>query len=158
MCLMAVDKVTASRLDGSVILARNRYHCPQLAQHKGAKVVLRFDPAALHESVHVYSLTGLYIGQAECIQQTGFADMDTAKEHNRQRSRYKKAVKAQHEAEKRISDLELQSKLPVPDDPERIPIKMVRPMFKRPKVVISAEEREKLFVKGVKKQRAMGAP
>lgn len=129
--LLASDTVSASSTDGSVRLAGNRYWTEALARHAGQKVMLRFDPDALHGTVHVYGLDGSYIAEAECVARVGFADQAAATEHARARKTWKRAAKQQLEAERRMDVATLADQLAtVAPQPTQIePPTVVAPMF-----------------------------
>lgn len=116
---------------GAVGVGKNRYAVDALLEHIGARVVARFDPQQLHESVHVYSLDGRYIGEATCIQAAGWGDSQRSREHNKLRKQKMRAVKDQARAEQRMSALEAAKQLPAiaPQDPPESSV--VRAVFKR---------------------------
>lgn len=72
----------------------NRYQSDQLFGGEYKKVVVRFDPDRLHESVLVYTLDGLFITEAQCIQDAGFGDTSSARKQANLRSRIKKSAKS----------------------------------------------------------------
>lgn len=100
--LLAVEAVTVREGDATVHLLGNRYWAQFLVALRGKRVTLRFDPSALHAPIHVYAQDGRYLGQADCIADTGFADADAARNHNRARRDWMKSVRAQADAEKRM--------------------------------------------------------
>jgi hypothetical protein len=119
--LLATEPVKANRVDGSITLdagrivgeaLANRYWAPELNEHRGQQVVARFDPARLHEGVHVYTLDGRYLCYAECHAAEGFNDRDAAREHQRNRRGYMKAQKQLLEAELRMDALEAAKYMP----------------------------------------------
>ena len=110
--LLTAEVVTADRRDGSVRLADNRYWSEALGAYAGQKVVLRFDPDALHTSVQVYSLSNAYLGEAECIAAVGFADTQAARDHARARTQHRNAAKKQLQAERRMELATLVQQLP----------------------------------------------
>lgn len=116
--LLTAEVVTADRRDGSVRLADNRYWSEALGAYAGQKVVLRFDPDALHTSVQVYSLSNAYLGEAECIAAVGFADTQAARDHARARTQHRNAAKKQLQAERRMDLAMLVQQLPevIPTD------------------------------------------
>ncbi|MDX9788802.1 MAG: transposase domain-containing protein [Desulfobacterales bacterium] len=128
--LLAAEGVMASRQDGSITFLNNRYYCDELAQYAGSKVVARFDPDNLHGSVFVETLEGLFIGKADCVQAAGFNDSQAAREHNRQRNRFKRAVKEQLKAECSMTAIEAANLLPDVDPPEAPISTVIQPEFK----------------------------
>ena len=129
LCLLAAENVTCSRQDASITLHKNRYWSECLAQHAGCKVVVRFDPQDLHGAVHVYRLSGEYIGQAECTQAAGFGDTEAAREHAMKRNQYNRKTKELLALERTMTPQEVAAQLPQAE-PEGAPprtqvIKMV---------------------------------
>lgn len=91
---------------GAVASRKNRYHHEALYNYIGQKIVARFDPDNLHKNVVCYTLSGLLICEATCIEAVGFGDTDAAREHTRQRTQFVKANKLAAKAHKRMSNLE----------------------------------------------------
>lgn len=119
--LLAAEGVRAAPPSGEITLSmdrRNRYWAEPLAQHTGQRVVVRFDPGRLHEAVHVYSLDGRYICEAACIHAAGFRDGDAARDLARARQSWRRAARAQLDAERRISAAEVASLIPAPTTEE----------------------------------------
>lgn len=130
MWLMAAEAIKAERTTGAVVLEGNRYWSECLAGMGGERLIVRFDPQAMHQSVHVYRLDNTYLGEAECQKAAGFADKTAAQSHNRARKAWIKAQKDVVKAEKRMSLAELQDiYAPDPDAVEETPMeaKVVRP-------------------------------
>ena len=95
----------------------------------GKKVVARFDPAALHDGVILYTLDGLLIGPAECIDKVGFGDTQAAREHKRRRTQFVKGTKAAAQAQREMDALEVAALMPGasnPTPPETNVVEMVR--------------------------------
>jgi len=110
--LLAADVGMASRADGSVRLAGNRYWTEALTPLAGQRVMVRFDPDNLHTSVAVYSMAGVFVGDAACIAAVGFADHAAATEHARGRNQYRRAAKLQLVAERRMDAARVAAQLP----------------------------------------------
>jgi putative transposase len=119
--LLAAEVVTADRHDGSVRLSGNRYWSEALSEHAGRKVLLRFDPDALHTEVQVYTMANVYIGRAECIAAVGFADTQAAREHTRARRQYIRATKDQTRAEVRMDAARVAAQLPADEAAATVP-------------------------------------
>jgi transposase InsO family protein len=130
--LLAAEVVSASRTDGSVRLAGNRYWCEALAQHKGQKLVLRFDPMQLHGSVHTYQLDGEYVAEAQYMVGVGFSDTNASREHARAKAQWRRAGKQQLEAERRMQAAAVAAQLPDMDAPELPAASVIEDMFTRP--------------------------
>ncbi len=127
--LLAAEGATV-RKDGSIHLEGNRYWHEKLIDHVGAKVVLRFDPDALHDDIHVYRLDGAYLVAAPVIEAVGFADTAAARDHARARKSWLKAQKELLKSEKRLSIDELAAMLPAVQDVGPAPEpKVIRPTF-----------------------------
>lgn len=71
----------------------NRYFANELRGSECKKVVVRFDPAKLHENVFVYSLNGIFLCEAQCIQDAGFGDTESAREVAKLRKRIRNDTK-----------------------------------------------------------------
>lgn len=127
--LLASEAVTASAQDGSVRVAGNRYWTEALSQHAGRKVVLRFDPMALHQGVHAYALDNTYIGYADCVASVGFADTNAAREHALAKRQHRKALKQQLEAERRMDAAQVAAQLPTETLPDLPPAGVIAPVF-----------------------------
>lgn len=133
--LLAADTVTSDARDGSVRLSGNRYWCEAIAAHAGQKLLLRFDPEHLQESVEVYTLAGVHLGTAGCIAAVGFADTSAAREHARAKKQYRRAAKQQLDAERRMDAAQVAAQLPGPAPEELPPAGVIAPMFGRRKTV-----------------------
>ena len=117
---------------GGTIQGRsNRYFHDALFAYAGQKVVARFDPASLHDSVVVYTLQGLQICTAECLEKVGFGDTHAAREHKRKRTQFVKANKLAAQAKRSMSAIEAAQYQPEPETPiapESRVVAMVRPV------------------------------
>lgn len=123
MWLMAAESVLVQK-DAAVRLkvgggpqGYNRYSSDRLIDYIGRRVVVRFDPDALHDAVHLYQLDGRYIGEAECIHAAGFGDTSAGREWRRLRKQRLQAGKDAAEAEVRMGAVEAADYLPA-HDPE----------------------------------------
>ena len=101
--LMAAQGVTAKRLDGSVELFGNRYWSDKMTDLAGQKVVVRFDPQALHAGVAVFRLDGQFVDDLACLDKVGFLDADGARQHARARKDWLRAQTARLNAELRMT-------------------------------------------------------
>ena len=97
LCLMAVEQVKLDR-DSAITNLGNRYFSEQLAQlaHRGPYTA-RFNPDDASEPIAVYD-GERFICEAPLLARTGFRDMAAAKDHIRERNRFKKAQKQQAKA------------------------------------------------------------
>lgn len=112
---------------GSLKGRKNRYHHEALFDYVGQKLVARFDPLKLHDSVEVYTLQGVRICTAECLDKVGFGDTQAAREHKRKRTQFTKANKIAAQAHKDMDALEVAAMMK-PLEEEFIPeTKVVEP-------------------------------
>lgn len=91
--MLAAESVTVSRRDGVINLSDNRYFSDFLLQHRGTSVVVRFDPQALHDDLHVYRIDGTYLGAATCFAKAGFNDQQAAQAQSRAFKAFRRATK-----------------------------------------------------------------
>src|SRR5690606_31711818 len=117
---------------------KNRYGCDALIEHVGRRVVVRFDPDHLHESVHCYQLDGRYIGEAECQHAAGFGDTSAGREWKRLRKQRLQAGQQAAEAEVRMTAVEAADMLPepTPEDDSSVQTNVVRGSFSERKRVV----------------------
>jgi putative transposase len=122
------DDATFTLEAGAAVgVGRNRYHSESLYEHRGESVVVRFDPASLHQSVHAYTLDGRYLRECHLIESSGFGDTEAAREHARARKQFIRATKEAAQAEQRITAIEAASLLPgAPPAPPPV-AKIIRP-------------------------------
>jgi transposase InsO family protein len=127
--LLAAEGIR-SRRDGSIELLGNRFWSEQLVDFAQHKLIVRFDPQALHGEIHVYRLDGSYICSAPVIEAVGFADVEAARKHAHARSAWLKSQKAMLDAERVIGIDQVASLMPKAEEPAPPPeTKVVRPMF-----------------------------
>lgn len=115
--MLAAERIRAHKHDGSLVLGRgpqgeNRYWCEALAGFAGNDLIVRFDPARLHESIHAYTLDGRYIGEALCTWRAGFNDTSTGRAYHRARNQYNKHVKRAAQAKRRMTAAQAASLIP----------------------------------------------
>lgn len=128
--LLAAEGVRARAENGSIHLLGNRFWSEWLVGHRGDRLVVRFDPQNITEIIHVYGLDGRYLGQAECVEAAGFADVNAAREHAQARRQFIKATRQAAAAEKRLSIADVAGLLPALDGDEgQAQVKLVRPLF-----------------------------
>lgn len=109
--LMAAEGLRPNKTDGSIRLHGNRYHADFLYTHRGDKLVCRFDTADLWSGVHVYALTGEYLGHAACLEKAGFFDLDEAKTHARLRREFMKREREAVNAHRKLTAAEIGERL-----------------------------------------------
>jgi putative transposase len=128
--LLAAEAVSTDRLDGSVRLAGNRFWAEFLQELRGQKVVVRCDPQNFHDDLHVYHLDGRYLGAAPCVEAVGFNDAEAARAHSRARNAWRRGVREQLDAERKMSLAQYAALLPAAETPQPAPeTKVVRPYF-----------------------------
>jgi len=146
--LLATEPIKTSTRNGEFTLdagrvvgerVANRYWHADLIDYAGKAIVARFDPARLHEGVHVYTNDGRYIGFADCVQAAGFNDQNAGREHSRARSTFQRAIKTAAAAEVRMSVLDV-AKAYAAAGPSTIPA----PAAPRDNVVVRGEFRDPL--------------
>lgn len=116
------------KMDGSFTLdagkktgiGRNRYFSHDLISYAEAKkkIVIRFDPYSLHETVYCYTLDGRFICDADILDKVGFGDTHIARAFHRNRTQFVKAQKEAAKAEFQMDVLEVAEKLPAPTLPD----------------------------------------
>lgn len=96
--LMGQEVRKLQKHHGSFKLFENSYWADWMNEYVGQKVVARFDPEDLHAGLFIYSLSGEFLGPAECREKVGFFDLVGAKTA----ARLKRQRRA---AEKKLLDL-----------------------------------------------------
>lgn len=132
LCLLAAEARSPNSRDGSIWLGRNRYWTDGLAALIGQKVMVRFDPDALHSDVYVYDQAGRFVLAAPCVEETGFATAEEGRRHERARTAWMRAQKAIAELERTMSaarlaamQIDVRDAAPEPIDSPNV----VRPHF-----------------------------
>ncbi|MFC5037236.1 transposase domain-containing protein [Tianweitania sediminis] len=105
--LLAAERIRAQKGSGEIHLFGNRYWCRELNRLAGRYVTVRFDPDHLTKPIKVYDESNVLVGDAECIADTGFYDVDAARRHARARNDHQKALAAERRALARMSAEEL---------------------------------------------------
>lgn len=93
LALLAADQVSTDRKSGEIKLFGNRYWSPAMSALAGRKVVVRFDPDHLHQSLFVYGLDGRFLAEAGVVEATGFLDAEGARRRARQEGELRKATR-----------------------------------------------------------------
>ncbi|SHO58765.1 Bacteriophage Mu transposase [Vibrio quintilis] len=119
MFMLQAEAVRVSRhgtvsLDagGSLHGRKNRYFNEIMMDYIGKKLIVRFDPQALHQSVEVYTLNGVHLCTAECTEKVAFGDTQAAREHKRARTQFVKHHKAAAKAQKTQTAIEVAAAMP----------------------------------------------
>lgn len=105
--LMGAEGVRVHSRTALIRFMGNEYHAAWMHEIAGRRVVARFDPADLRAGLHLYALSGEYLGLAECRVAGGFFDLDEARSHASARKAWVKAEKAAAEAARRFDAAEL---------------------------------------------------
>lgn len=137
LMMLQAEAVTVSK-HGTIVLdaggslkgRKNRYFNETMMNYVGQKLVARFDPLKLHDSVEIYALNGVHICTAECLEKVGFGDTQAARETKRKRTQFTKANKLAAQAKVSIDSLELAALMrPVEEEviPESKVVMMMRP-------------------------------
>lgn len=132
MCLLASDERPMDPRDKSVRVAGHRYWSAELAALKPARVTVRFDPEDLAAAVHVYAISGKYLGRAERIEAGSFDNAADAHAQRRKVRDFKRKTKDAAEALVRLTPAELGRALSAGPTPQPLPTpdpKVVRPAF-----------------------------
>lgn len=142
--LMGAEGVRANTNTGAVNFLGNEYFAEWMYEIAGQKIVARFDPAALRDGLHLYALSGEYLGLAECRDPAGFFDLEEARNHAAARRKWIKAEKAAAKAQQRFTAVEMGSLLDQAaptTDTVTVEAKVLRPAFpKGPRAVPQASD------------------
>lgn len=125
MWLLSSESVKV-RKTAQVALYGNTYWHDDLTNMIGDSVVLRFDPDALQDVVHIYRLDGSYICTADCIEATGFADVAKAREQAQNRKKWLRSKRDMDEAERHLTIDDLAAMLPAAEATPTPDAKVVR--------------------------------
>lgn len=137
--LMGAENIRADRHTGAVWFQENEFWADWMRVLAGQRVIIRFDPAAFWDGVHVYSADNAYMGHAACRQKVGFFDADEARAHARARSDWMRAERARLDALQKFSTLQIGQALdalapatrPAPE------AKVVRAVFGKPDAALA---------------------
>ncbi|MBE2896766.1 DDE endonuclease [Pasteurellaceae bacterium HPA106] len=105
--LMLMSEAVSLKKDGTFELdaggkvhnRRNRYLCADLIGSLHKRVVVKFDPQDLHNTVWVYSLDGVFLGEAICQERVAFGDKAAGREHDKARKQFVKGEKIKAKAQ-----------------------------------------------------------
>ena len=111
LCLMAQYVRTLDQKNGQITLYKNKYWSEWMSSIAGKMVTARFNPEDLHEGAHIYSMTGEFLGYAECREKSQFRDIASAKALAQENRRRAKAHKARLAEQRPISVEDLAAKL-----------------------------------------------
>lgn len=105
--LLGAEGLRTDTKTGAVWFQKNEFWADWMGAIAGERVIIRFDPAAFWDGVHVYSAENVYLGHAPVRQKAGFFDMDEARAHARARRAWLKAERDRLEALRRFTALQI---------------------------------------------------
>lgn len=116
---------------GEIVLhGQARYWTPELVNHRGRDVLVRYDPHDLERGIVVETADGRPICEAPCLRRTGFNDTAEMREHKRLKRAWTRDVKRAAESRRkfRVSELAaMQAPVPAADMPAPSVLKPTRP-------------------------------
>lgn len=136
LLLLMQEVVRVHRNDGHISIeagkgpyGRNRYWNEKLPKYEGREVLAYFDPENLQNDIHIYTLDGNVICEAQWIPGTAFNDVEAAREWNKNKRRYLKAEKEVAKAQQRMDKLEMARLYPSPTIPDQPKAIVIAPTF-----------------------------
>lgn len=130
MALLTAEQKRLDSKTGELSLEGNRYWAPEFADHRGARVLVRFDPDNLHGEVHVYAHSGEFIATAPAIAKTGFFDKAAAGKRRKQEADWRRQTRELQRLEELLPVSQLAQMLDDGDDemaPDPIAPRVVEP-------------------------------
>lgn len=116
--LMGQKTLTMQKRHGRIHAFGNYFWSDWMSEYAGQRVIVRFDIKDLQSGIHIYALTGAFMGFAPCQIARGFRDLTAAKETARARARFRRAQRALLKAERGLSRKTIAAHLdaiPIPD-------------------------------------------
>ena len=105
--LLGAEGIRADKNTGAIWFQRNEFYADWLHEYAGDRLIIRFDLAAFHDGLHVYSSDNAYLGFAPCRQAVGFFDMDEGRSITRMRKAWMNAEKAALAAHRTLTAAEV---------------------------------------------------
>ncbi|PKP63907.1 MAG: transposase, partial [Alphaproteobacteria bacterium HGW-Alphaproteobacteria-8] len=132
--LLGAEGLRADSQSGCVRFQGSEFWSEWMHEIAEQRVIVRFDPAAFFDGLHIYSQDNAYLGHATCLLKTGFFDMDEARAHARARNAWLAAEKTALAAHRKYKAAEIGEGLTAltPPDLPRPEAKVVRPVFAKP--------------------------
>jgi putative transposase len=129
--LMGAEGVAAGARNGAIKFERNVFWDHWMTEIAGDRVVIRFDADDYMAGLHVYALSGAYLGHAPMLEATGFRDQAESTIFNKARRAFVKAAKAAAAAEVVYTAAQLGSLLDgaAPEPGVKPDAKVVKPVF-----------------------------
>lgn len=121
LALLTADDRTCDRQTGAISYEGNRYYAPELRDHAGKKVTIRFDPDDLHSEIHVYDRAGGFLVTAPVIEATGFFDKESAGQRRAQEAELRRTARELTKMQNLLSAAELAAMMPDHIDEEAAP-------------------------------------
>lgn len=107
MALLTGENVRVSRQTSEITLLGNRYWSPFCTELSGQLVTVRFDPENLWQPLHVYDLKGRYLGAADDMATSGFANSEEARQAGKLVADHRKATREMLDLHRRMSAAEV---------------------------------------------------
>lgn len=114
---VSLDGIFTLQTGGSIISSTNRYYNTKLIDIKPNKVIIRFDPQTLHDSVLAYTLDGHFICHAKCFDQVNFDNTTAVYDQQCQHTLFVKPQQQPTENRENISILEALNTAPSTNTP-----------------------------------------
>ncbi|MEI6897862.1 MAG: transposase domain-containing protein [Psychromonas sp.] len=126
------DGTFTLKAGGKIANRTNRYSNLSLIgmRLKNNKLVVRFDPRNLHNTVFCYSLDGRFLCEAPCVERTGHGDRLAARDYHKNQTRQTKATKIIAKAQKSMDAYDVAAQMPVIEPPPKPETKIVE-MFQQ---------------------------
>lgn len=105
--MLSAVPLTARKPDGAIHMHGNRYWHGALNEWIGTKLTIRFDPADLHKPIKVYDPQGRFLCDADCVEDTGFADTNAARHQEKARKTHVKNLDAVAKSNAALSPMQL---------------------------------------------------
>ena len=123
LALLTAEDRPCSRTDSVITLEGNRYWAPELADHAGKRLTIRFDPDNLHGEIHAYTRGGEFIATCPVMEAAGFFTKADAGKRRAEEADLRRRVREMGESHrlldaKRVAEL---SRFTTPVDPETTP-------------------------------------
>jgi putative transposase len=132
IALLTAEDRMCDRRTAEITLEGNRYFTPELWDHAGKRLTVRFDPDDLHGAIHVYARDGSFIATAPAIAATGFFDKASAVQRRAQERDLRRRVREAAEIEQLLDAEQIAAMLPDHIDETPVPgPSVVRPVRHR---------------------------
>ena len=129
---------------GKIGSNKNRYESLELIGTPHKRVVVRYDPANLHDKVWVYALTGEYLAEAEITEKAGFGDQMAGREHNKAMRNWVKHTEKAAKERAKAEEMELSNYTPTVEFEERF-LEMLPEPAKAPQTQAEEVEYEEVL-------------